>query len=323
MSKPRAVVLDGHTLNPGDLDWSGLGELVDLEVHDRTAVSDPGEILRRIGDAEVVLTNKTPLSRETLAAAPNLAFVSVLATGYNVVDTAAAGELGIEVSNVPAYGTATVAQAAIALLLELTNAVGAHDRAVKDGRWAAGPDFCFWTQPLVELDHKTMGIIGYGRIGRRTSAIAQALGMRVLASGSSLPRIEPGDQARAVSREELFAKSDVIMLHCPSTPQTRGMIGAAAIAQFKPGALLVNTARGDLLVEADVAAALNSGRLAGAGLDVLSSEPPSPDNPLLSARNVIITPHCSWAAIEARQRIMDATITNVAAHLAGEPINLV
>lgn len=326
MNKPIAVVLDGHTLNPGDLAWDELEELVELSVHDRTPIDDDAQILARIADAEVALTNKTPLRRSVLEAAPGLKFVAVLATGYNVVDTQAARELGIGVSNVPAYGTATVAQSAIALLLELTNAVGAHDQAVKAGQWTTSPDFSFWNQSIVELDGKTMGIIGYGRIGRRTSAIAQALGMQVLASASSPTRplrFEPGDLAREVTLAELLANSDVVMLHAPATEQTRDMINTASIETMKPGALLVNTARGDLIVEADLAAALNSGRLGGAALDVLRTEPPASDNPLLSARNVVITPHYSWATIEARQRIMATTVANVASYLAGAPINLV
>jgi len=316
----KIVVLDGHTLNPGDLSWEGLKELGETVVYDRT----PTELtVERIADAEIVITNKTAIGRKVLDACPALRYVGVLATGYNVVDVEAAKERGIAVTNIPDYGTGAVAQFAIALLLEISHGIGEHDRSVKSGEWSASPDFCYWKQPLMELEGKTMGIIGFGRIGRRTGRIAQALGMRVLASGSRRrPELE-SDTMKYVEMNELLETSDVISLHCPLTEKTRGVINRDSIARMKDGVIIINTSRGPLIVEQDLAEALNSGKVRAAGLDVVSTEPVSSDNPLLSARNCIITPHIAWAPIEARGRLMDIAVENLRRFLAGTPVNVV
>lgn len=318
----KIVVLDGYTENPGDLSWSALGELGELTVYDRTPVEDREEIIRRIGRAEVVYTNKTPLTDEIMEACPNLKFISVLATGYNVVDVAYAKGKGIVVSNIPAYGTDAVAQFAIALLLEICHRIGHHDQAVKEGRWERHADWCFWDYPLIELAGKTMGIIGFGRIGQKTGTIAKALGMQVLAYGST-----PTDAGRAIAdyvpMEELLARSDVISLHCPLFPTTEGIINKDTIAKMKDGVILLNNSRGPLVVEQDLADALNSGKILAAGLDVVSTEPIRGDNPLLKAKNCIITPHISWAPREARQRIMDMSVENLKQFLNGTPIHVV
>lgn len=316
----KIVVLDGHTLNPGDISWDGVARFGDLTVHDRTA---PAEVLARIGDAEVVFTNKTVLTAEHFAALPKLRFVGVLATGYNVVDIAAAKARGIPVANIPTYGTASVAQFATALMLELCHRIGAHDASVKAGAWAAQPDFCYWNSPLVELAGKTLGVVGFGRIGQAFARVAQALGMRVVAFDSWRDASLESPTLRYGTLDELYAEADVISLHCPLFEENRGMIDAKAIARMKPTAILINTSRGPLVNEADLAAALNSGRLAGAALDVLSSEPPTPDNPLLTAKNCIVTPHIAWATREARTRMMGTAEDNLAAFLAGTPINVV
>lgn len=318
----KIVVLDGYTENPGDLSWAGLEALGELTVHDRTPVDDEREIQRRIGDAQVVITNKTPISRSTLEVCPDVRFISVLATGYNIVDVAATKKKGIPVSNIPTYGTASVGQFAIALLLEICHHIGHHSRAVQEGRWENNPDWCFWDYPLIELDGKTMGIVGFGRIGQATGKIARALGMQVLASDSH-PSESGREIADYVSLDALLAESDVIALHCPLFPETEGMINAAAIAKMKDGVIILNNSRGQLIVEQDLADALKSGKVAAAGLDVVSTEPIRPDNPLLQAKNCIITPHISWAAKEARQRIMDMTGQNVSAFINGRPINVV
>ena len=318
----KIVVLDGYTENPGDLSWEPLQQLGELKVYDRTPVQDAQEIMRRIGDAAVVFTNKTPLTREILDQCPSLKFISVLATGYNVVDIAAAKEKGIPVSNIPTYGTDSVGQFAIALLLEICHHIGHHDQAVHEGRWEHNPDWCFWDYPLIELAGKTMGIIGFGRIGQRTGTIAKALNMKVLASDG-----HPNGQGKAiaeyVSKEELLARSDVIALHCPLFPDTEGLINKDTIAKMKDGVIILNNSRGPLIVEQDLADALNSGKVAAAGLDVVSTEPIKGDNPLLKAKNCIITPHMSWAPKESRQRIMDMSVDNVKAFLAGKPVNVV
>ena len=316
------VILDGYTENPGDLSWDGFRAFGELTVYDRTDVHDTAEIIRRIGGAEIVFTNKTPVTREILDACPSVRMVGVLATGYNVVDTEAAREKGIPVTNIPAYGTASVGQFAIALLLELCHHIGAHDAAVKAGRWEHSVDFCFWDYPLVELDGKTLGIIGFGRIGQTTGRIAKALGMRVLAYDTH--ETESGRLiAEYVDLDTLLRTSDVIALHCPLFPETEGLINRETIGKMKDGALLINNSRGPLIVEQDVADALNSGKLAGAAVDVVSTEPIKGDNPLLTARNCIITPHMSWAAREARQRIMDTAVENVRMFLQGTPVNVV
>lgn len=315
----KIVILDGYTENPGDLSWEGFAALGELTVYERTAAAD---IVPRIGDAEIVYTNKTPITAETLAVCPNLRYIGLLATGYNVVDVAAAKARGVAVTNIPTYGTAAVAQFAIAMLLEICHHVAHHSDAVHAGRWAANPDWCFWDYPLIELDGKTMGIIGFGRIGQATGRIARALGMRVLAYDS-----RPSDAGRAIAEyvplDELLANSDVISLHCPLFPETEGIVNKANIARMKDGVILLNNSRGPLVVEQDLSDALNSGKVYAAGLDVVSTEPIRPDNPLLKAKNCFITPHISWAPRESRQRLMDIAVENLRAFLAGAPVNVV
>ncbi len=318
----KIVVLDGYTENPGDLSWEGLAALGELTVYDRTPVNDDAEIIRRIGEAEIVCTNKTPLARRTLEACPSIRFIHVLATGYNVVDVACARERGIPVSNVPAYGTASVSQFSIALLLEVCHHIGHHDWTVHEGKWENCADFCYWDYPLIELEGKTLGIVGFGRIGRQEGRIARALGMEVLACDPF-----PCDEGRAigayVSLEELYRRADVISLHCNLTAENTGMINRAAIQKMKDGVILINNARGQLVNERDLADALNNGKVAAAAVDVVSTEPIRGDNPLLGAKNCIITPHISWGARESRQRIMDCSVENVKAFLAGAPRNVV
>ena len=316
----RIVVLDGYTENPGDLSWDGLKDLGELVVYDRTEKSD---IVSRIADAEVVVTNKTPITRQVLDACPSVRYIAVLATGYNVVDTAYAKEKGIAVSNVPSYGTDGVAQAAIALLLELCLHVGHHDQAVHQGRWERCPDFCFWDYPLLELAGKTMGIIGFGRIGHRTGQIAKALGMRVIVNNPTKNEQFEQEGFVYVDQDTLLRQSDVIALHCPLTPATQGLVNKRTIALMKDGVLLINNSRGGLVVEQDLADALDAGKVGGAAVDVVSTEPIKKDNPLLRAKNCIITPHMSWGAKEARGRIMETTVANVRSYLAGRPLNVV
>jgi glycerate dehydrogenase len=316
----RIVVLDGYTENPGDLSWADLGQLGDLTVYDRTP---PELTLERIGAAEIVFTNKTRLTQEIIAAAPNLEYIGVLATGFDVVDAAAARARGVPVTNVPTYGTAAVAQFAIALLLEVCHHIGHHDQAVHAGRWAQGPDFCFWDYPLIELAGQTLGIVGYGRIGRATGRIAQALGLEVIAYEVSAPAGDAGDGTTLVGLDELWSRSDIVVLHCPLTPETAGLINAATIARMKDGAILINNSRGPLVVEADLAAALDSGKLAAAAVDVVSTEPIRSDNPLLTAKNCLITPHIAWASRQSRQRLMDVAVDNLRQFLAGHPVNVV
>lgn len=317
----KIVILDGYTENPGDLSWEGLERLGELTVYDRTPYDD-GEIARRIGDAEIVLTNKCPVRRAVIDVCPKLKYISVLATGYNIVDVAYAREKGISVSNVPTYGTAAVGQFAIALLLEICHHVAHHSEAVHEGRWESNPDWCFWDHPLIELDGKTMGIIGFGRIGQTTGRIAKAMGMKILATGSRETEVGRAI-ADYVSLDELLARSDVIVLHCPLFPSTEGIIDRDTIAKMKDGVILINNSRGPLIVEQDLADALNAGKVYAAGLDVVSTEPIRGDNPLLSAKNCFITPHISWAPKESRERIMDCTVGNIRAFLNGEPVNLV
>ena len=305
------VVLDGHTLNPGDLSWSALEALGPLVCHPRTP---PGEILSRSEGAEILLTNKTPLGAATLAGLPRLRYIGVLATGHNVVDSAAARARGIPVTNVPGYGTNAVAQHTIGLLLEFTQHTGLHAGTVKAGRWSAAPDFCYWDRPLLELAGRRLGIVGAGQIGSTVARIAESFGMPVAFATRSGGRAE---------LEKVFRSSDVISLHCPLTPDTRELISAETIGWMKPTAILLNTSRGGLLNERELAEALNSGRIAGAGLDVLSTEPPPPSNPLLSARNCIITPHLAWATREARARLIEIAAGNIRAFLAGRPVNVV
>lgn len=311
----KIVVLDGYALNPGDLSWDALRELGECEIHERTAAAD---IVARAAGAEVVLTNKCPLSAETLAQLPDLKFIGVMATGYNVVDTTAAKERGIVVSNVPIYGTKSVAQHVFALILEHTQNVGAHAAAVNEGRWSKNPDWCFWDHPLVELDGKTLGIVGYGRIGQAVADLGRAFGMQVIVASRTAK-----EGVEQVSIDELFQRSDVVSLHCPQTPETEGLVNAQRIELMKPSALLVNTSRGPLVVEDDLAAALNADRIGGAALDVLSSEPPSPDNPLLSAKNCFVTPHIAWATQAARARLLGTVMENIRAFTTGTPQNVV
>lgn len=316
---PKIVVLDGYTLNPGDLSWEGLKNLGDLTVYDRTP---PEEVVARIGDAEIVFTNKTLLTAEVLDACPGIRFIGVLATGYNVVDTAAARARNIPVTNVPTYGTDAVGQYAIALLLEICHHVAHHADAVRSGRWTRSQDFCFWDYPLIELSGKTMGIIGFGRIGQSTGRIAKALGMRVIAVDKN-PNPSGAEIAEYVSLDDLLSQSDVISLHCVLTPETQGIIRKETIEKMKPGVILLNNSRGPLIVEQDLADALQSGKVYAAGLDVVSVEPIRADNPLLNAPNCLITPHISWAPKESRKRLMDIAVNNLAAFLKGEPVNVV
>ena len=306
-------------MNPGDLEWRTLEALGELTVYERT----PAElIVSRAAGAEIALTNKTPLSAATIAALPSLRFIGVLATGYNVVDLAAARAQGIPVSNAPAYSTRSVQQMTIALLLELTQRCGRHDRAVKEGAWSACEDFMFQFGPLQELDGLTFGVFGFGAIGRAVAQTALSFGMRVVATSRTRPAELPAG-VEWVTQEELFRRSDVVSLHCPLTPETAKIVGERTLAWMRPTALLINTSRGGLVDEAALALALEDGRLAGAGVDVLSTEPPDPANPLLGARNCVITPHCAWATRAARQRLLAITVKNVRAFQAGQPVNVV
>lgn len=315
----KIVVLDGFTMNPGDLEWQALASLGELAVFERTPAES---IVPRAAGAAVVLTNKTPLDGETIRALPTLRFIGVLATGYNVVDLDAARARGIPVSNVPAYSTRSVQQMTIALLLELTQKCGAHDRAVKEGAWSGCEDFMFQFGPLTELEGLTFGVYGFGTIGRAVAQTALSFGMRVVAASRTRPAVLP-EGVEWVTAEELFRQADVVSLHCPLTPETAKVIGPKTLAWMKPTALLINTSRGGLVDEAALARALNEGRLAGAGVDVLSTEPPDPANPLLGAKNCVVTPHCAWATRAARQRLLDITVANVKAFQAGSPIHVV
>ena len=319
-SRPRIVVLDGATLDPGDNPWDEVAALGDLAVHDRT----PEDlVVDRAAGADIVLTNKTPLPAAALRRLPRLRFISVLATGYNIVDVEAARTIGIPVSNVPEYGTRSVAQLVFALVLELCHHVGLHDRAVRDGEWAARGDFSFSKAPLVELAGKTMAVIGYGRIGRAVGELAHAFGMEVVAVDPAPGDAPPWQPFSWCGTDDAFRRADVLSLNCALTPENAGLVDARRLALMKPAAFLVNAARGGLVVEADLAAALAAGRLAGAALDVVSREPISRDNPLLGAPSCILTPHIAWATREARARLMRATAANVRAFLAGSSINVV
>ncbi len=316
----KIVVLDGYTENPGDLSWGGFEALGELTVYNRTKAE---EIAGRIGDAEIVITNKTPISSVTMEKCPNIRYIGVLAAGYNVVDTEAARKRDIAVSNIPTYGTDAVGQFAIALLLEICHHIGHHSMEVRRGRWENNPDWCFWDYPLIELAGKTMGVIGFGRIGRTTARIAQSMGMKVLAYDEYRnPDFEKGD-CRYAELSELLAESDVIALHCPLFPSTEGMINKETIAKMKDGVIILNNSRGALVKEQDLADALASGKVYAAGLDVVSTEPIKGDNPLLSAPNCFITPHISWAPRESRKRLMDIAVHNLKAFLEGEPVNIV
>lgn len=318
----KIVVLDGYTENPGDLSWEGLEALGRVTVYDRTSYVDAPVIAERIGDAQVAVVNKTPITRATVDRCPELKMVAVLATGYNVVDYEYCREKGILVANVPAYGTDIVGQYAVGLLLEICSHFWCHSESVHKGRWAASTDWCYWDYPMIELAGKTAGIIGLGRIGQTTARILGAMNMRVMAYDS-----HHSDAGKAVAEyvdlDRLLAESDVIFLHCPLFPETQGIINKETIARMKDGVILINNSRGQLVVEQDLADALNSGKVYAAGLDVVSTEPVKPDNPLLGAKNCIITPHISWAAREARQRIMDITVANIQAFMDGKPVNVV
>ena len=315
----KIVILDGHAVNPGDLSWDFLKEFGEVTVYERTQLE---EVAQRIADAEIVLTNKSPINEEILNACPNIKLVCVLATGYNVVDCEATKKRGIPVCNVPDYGTAAVAQFTFALLLDLCHKVAHHAQTVREGKWCECPDFCYWETPQMELAGKTMGIIGFGRIGRAVGTIAKAFGMNVIAYNRS--QCEEGKAIGTyVSLDELLATADIISLHCPLTQENTGMIGAEALAKMKDSAILINTARGPLVDEAAVTRALESGKLRGFACDVISAEPMKADNPLKTAPNCIVTPHMAWAPIESRMRIQECTMRSIRAFLEGKPINTV
>jgi glycerate dehydrogenase len=316
----KIVVLDGYTVNPGDLSWEEYAQLGDLKVYDRTPEE---QVVERAREAEVVLTNKTVINRDAVMALPSMRYIGVLATGYNVVNTQAAQERGIPVCNVPEYGTEAVAQAVFALLLELTNRTGHHARTVREGKWSEAKDFCYWDFPLIRLQGLTLGIVGHGRIGRAVGRIGQAFGMKLLAVRRSGATHVSSDDAREVDLAGLFCESDVVSLHCPLTPETQKIVNAQSLARMKRTAFLINTARGGLVDEASLADALNGDRLAGAGLDVLSAEPPPVSNPLLKARNCIITPHIAWAAQKARGCLLQIGAGNIRAWQSGAPRNVV
>jgi len=316
----KIVVLDGYTLNPGDNPWDELAELGELVVYDRTKQA---ELLARAQGAQILLTNKTPIREEAMARLPKLRFISVLATGFDVVDVKAAAQRGIPVSNVPVYGTDTVAEHVFALVLEMARRPALHDEAVKAGAWWSQPDWCFWRTPLLELAGRTMGIVGFGRIGRRVGEIAHAFGMKVAANDLQKGSDPPYQPFQWMELEELFSRSDFITLHCFQTQENAGFVNMGLLSKMKPTSFLINTSRGGLVNERDLASALQRGILAGAALDVVSNEPIAPENPLLKAPNVLITPHIAWATLEARKRLMKTTVENVRAFLSGKPQNVV
>lgn len=319
----KIVVLDGYTLNPGDLSWEGLERFGELTVYDRTSYNLEGKdlIIARCKGAEVIFTNKTPINKEILDNLPNLKYIGVLATGYNIVDVVVAKEKGIVVTNIPSYGTSSVAQMTFALLLEMTNNAGAHSISVSNGDWQNNKDWSYWKHPLVELAGKTLGIIGYGRIGQSVGKIAQAFDMKVIAMANNHIESLVNENMRYAELDDLLSKADIISLHCPLNDSTVGIINKHNINKMKHGVMLINTSRGQLVVEADLAKALNDGKVGGAALDVLSSEPPNSNNPLLKAKNCIITPHISWAPIESRRRLMGIAIQNLEAFIEGEELN--
>lgn len=313
------VVLDGYTLNPGDLSWDDLSALGECSFHDRTS---PDLVVQRAAEAKIILTNKTVITASQIQSLPNLKYIGVLATGFNIVDVKAARSREIPVTNIPAYGTRSVAQMTLALLLELTQHVGHHAQTVHGGRWTENPDFCYWDFPLVELEGLTLGILGFGRIGKAVSDLALAFGMKVLCH-TKTPLTDAPKGITCVEVDQLFRESDVLSLHCPLTPETKNIVEEKRLSLMKSSAFVINTSRGPLIDEQALADALNSGRIAGAALDVLAVEPPRSDNPLLKARNCLITPHISWATKAARSRLMKTAISNVKAFLSGEPINVV
>ncbi|GAB3807350.1 D-2-hydroxyacid dehydrogenase [Spirosoma humi] len=316
----KIVVLDGYTLNPGDLSWEDLEKLGDLTVYDRTS---PDAVVERAKDADIIFTNKTPLNEALLTQLPSAKFIGVLATGYNIVNTDVARKQGITVSNVPGYSTASVVQLTFALLLELTLHVQRHSDVVRDGKWARSVDFSFWDYPLIELAGKTMGIIGFGSIGERVADVATAFGMNVMGSKRHHTDQSHRKNFKWAEIPELLEQSDVVSIHAPLTPDTHGLIDKENLARMKPTAFLLNTARGPIVVDKDLADALNKDVIAGAGIDVLSVEPPAADNPLFTARNCLITPHIAWATLEARTRLMQITVANLTAFLNGNPVNVV
>lgn len=316
----KIVVLDGYTLNPGDLSWKALEGLGELTVHERTPVD---QVYERAEDAAIVLTNKTPVSAEVINRLPSLKYIGVLATGYNVVDVEAAKQKGILVTNVPGYGTTSVVQLTFALLLELCQHVQRHSDAVMEGKWARSVDWCFWDYPLVELAGKTLGIIGFGTIGQQVADVATAFGMNVVGQSRTQTDQSHRKNFRWVALDELLQTADVVSIHCPLTPETKGLINKEALQKMKPSAFLLNTSRGPVVVDQDLADALNNNVIAGAGIDVLSAEPPPADNPLFKAKNCLITPHIAWATKEARTRLMNSVVENVSAFLSGNPVNVV
>ncbi len=318
----KIVVLDGYALNPGDLDWQGFEAFGEVTVYDRTSFTDKQEIIDRIGEAEAILTNKTPIDEEILSAVPKLKYIGVVATGYNVVDVAAARKRNIPVTNIPSYGTDAVAQFTFALLLEIANQVGVHNASVQQGEWQRSTDFTYQKTPLMELRGKTIGLIGYGEIAQATATIAHAFNMKVI-YWNHRPKKAQEDWAKQVSIEELYQQADIISLHVPQTSETEKMINQKTIARMKEGVILLNTARGGLLDEAAVADALNRGQIFAAGVDVVSKEPMTKDNPLMSAKNCIITPHIAWRPLETRERLMGIAVDNFAAYLAGKEKNVV
>jgi glycerate dehydrogenase len=318
----KIVVLDGYTLNPGDLNWQGIEKFGELTVHDRTDFA-PENVIKTIGDASIVFTNKTPLPKLVLEGVTSVKYIGVLATGYNVVDTVAAKELGITVCNIPTYGTAAVAQFTMALLLGMCHHVGAHGDAVQKGDWTNNADWCFWNYPLIELAGKNLGIIGFGRIGQATAKLAQAFGMNILAYGSRQNPELVTDTCKYVTLDELLNQSDIISLHCPLTDSTKGIINKESISKMKDGVMIINTSRGPLVVEQDLCDGLNSGKVGYAAVDVVSAEPIVASNPLLKAKNCIITPHIAWAPKESRIRLMNTAVDNLAAYINGSPVNVV
>lgn len=315
----KIVVADGYAMNPGDLSWAPLEEFGNLDVYERTTAR---QVIERCSNAEIIITNKVLFDEKTINALPKLKYIGVTATGYNIIDTKAARKKAITVTNVPAYATPSVAQMVFALLLELTHHIGHHSQTVRKGKWTRSKDFCYWDYPLIELEGLTMGIIGYGRTGQATAKLAKAFQMKVLTYDIDKEKINNAN-AKAVDLDTIFSQSDVVSLHCPLTGQTENIINAESLSKMKPTAFLINTGRGSLVNEKDLAGALNSGQIAGAGLDVLSTEPPKPDNPLLSAKNCFITPHIAWATKAARQRLMKETIENIRAFIKGKPRNVV
>jgi glycerate dehydrogenase len=315
----KIVILDGYTLNPGDISWSGFGTLGDFTTYDRTP---PDKIIERSENAEIILTNKAIINKETIEQLPKLKYIGVLATGYNIVDVKAANERNIIVTNIPSYGTSSVAQMVFALLLELTQNVGHHSNSVRNGGWSESEDWCYWDRPLLELDDLTMGIIGFGRIGKAAADIAKAFGMRVIANDTGRTKSN-SDWVKIVDQKTIFSESDVVSLHCPLTSDNKHFINSEKINMMKRSAFLINTSRGLLINEENLAHALNTERIAGAGLDVLSEEPPEDTNPLLSAKNCIITPHIAWATKAARQRLMDIAVRNLRSFLNKQPVNLI